>query len=114
MSDIDVLRAAKAVKAAQSDVDLHLACMEKGDDSSERADAYASAHIRLMEKRAELIELAKQSEFTDYVARANVIHLTYTDQRTLCYLPVDIATTNEMHLVSCTDCLTVHGANTLR
>lgn len=114
MSDYEVLWAAKAVKAAQSDVDLHQSLITKGDNSSERAQAYQDAHIRLMEKRARLIEVAKHSEYTDYVARANAIHLTYSDQRTLCYQPVDIATTDEMHLASCTDCLTVHGANTFR
>lgn len=114
MSTIDLERAAMAVYNAQRDVDLHMGCMEKGDDSSERAQAYQNAHILLMEKRAELVVIAKGGEYTDYVARANHVHLTYTDLRTLCNQSVDIATTDDMDLVSCTACLIIHGKNTLR
>lgn len=113
MSTIELERAAMAVYNAQRDVDLHVGCMEKGDDSSERAEAYQNAHILLMEKRAELVTVAKRGGYADYVARANHVHLTYSDLRTLCNQSVDIATTDEMHLVSCTACLTIHGKNTL-
>lgn len=113
MSTIDLARAATAVFDAQCEVGLHTALIEKGDDSSERAEAYQNAHIRLMEKRAELIATAKRGEYLGYVARANGMHLTYSDLRTLCGKSVDIATTDHMNIADCVDCLAIHGKNTL-
>jgi hypothetical protein len=114
VSNLDLARAALAVYNAQRDVDLHLSCMDKGDDSSERMNAYTNDHIRLMEANSELIATAKRGGYTEYVARANGVHLTYTDLRTLCGKSVDIATTDHMNVVGCVDCLSIHGKNTLR
>lgn len=83
----------------------------------ERFHAAANARV---DAEQHLLKTARTARITEYVAAAltedhtTTVHLTYSDERTLCNKRVITAAADKASTADCPDCLIVHARNTLQ